>query len=90
MLYRFFLNKVVYGSMRAPPWNIENMKINPIYKHYNKNVGKWSFKNVWNWWYWIAIFVKFFNKISVSGNLLLVDVANNKDLEDSESNITLE
>ena len=32
----------------------------------------------------------FFNKISASGNLLLVDVANNKDLGDSESNITLE
>ena len=34
--------------------------------------------------------MKIINKMSASGNLLLVDVANNKDLEDSESNITLE
>ena len=35
-------------------------------------------------------FLKIVNKISASGNLLLVDVVNNKDLEVSESNITLE
>ena len=38
----------------------------------------------------LLFFLKIVNKISVLGNLLLVDVANNKDLEDSESNITLE